>query len=41
MPEPDSTQALVRSLFFSGPAGRIEATLNTGGDAPTHVTLGL
>ena len=30
MREPDSTQAGVRSLFFSGPAGRIEATLNKG-----------
>jgi hypothetical protein len=41
MPEPDSTQARVCSLFFSGPAGRIEGTLNKGGDAPTHAVLSL
>jgi hypothetical protein len=32
-------KAQVRSFFFSGPAGRLEALLNTGAGQPTHAAV--
>ncbi len=34
-----STNSEIRSLFLQGPAGRLEALLNTGGENPTHAAL--
>jgi alpha/beta superfamily hydrolase len=33
------TKPQVRSLFLSGPAGRLEALLNTGAEQPTHAAV--
>jgi len=34
-----SSGSTIRSLFFEGPAGRLEALLNTGAETPTHAAL--